>query len=166
MILKHMNILILNGTPDLFYTDFERHLEKYKTMLHHLGYYVRVFQLNQIMNEHDAFGYLARAIPEADAVLFTSPLVNGKVSDLIQKMHKTLSDNTGDHGTSVNRKNPLVAMITLGEDCENVDIPEDMLLHISSHQRHVVIRSRTHTEAVFETIRNIRAQKAISELVS
>lgn len=161
-----MNILILNGTPDLFYTDFERHLEKYKAMLHHLGYYVRVFQLNQIMNEHEAFGYVARAIPEADAVLFASPLVNGKVTDLIQKMHRALSDNTDEDGSLVNRNNPLVAMITLGEDCEDVVIPEDMLLQISSHPRHVVIRSRTHTEAVFETIRNIRAQKAVTEFAS
>jgi hypothetical protein len=161
-----MNILILNSTPDLFYTDFERHLEKYKRMLHHLGYYVRVFQLSQIINEHEAFGYLARAIPEADAVLFASPHVNGNVSDLIQKMHRSLSDNTDGEGASANRKNLLVAMITLGEDCENVVIPEEMLLKISSHQRHVVIRSRTHTDAVFETIRNIRAQKAVSELAS
>ncbi len=161
-----MNILILNGTPDLFYTDFERHLEKYKAMLHHLGYYVRVFQLNQIMNEHVAFGYITRAIQEADAVLFASPLVNGKVSDLIQKMHRVLTENTDGDGTSVKRNSPLVAMITLGEDCDKVVIPEDMMLHISSHQRHVVIRSRTHTEAVFETIRNIRAQKAVSELAS
>ncbi len=164
-----MNIVILNGSPDLFQNDFERHLEKYRVMLHHLGYYIRIFRLSQIMNEeerdHAALTYVSRAIDESDIVLFASPYINHKVAELIHKTHQALSVLQAEKNRGILEINvrPILAMITIGADCDQIVMPEN--LNFNAHAGHIMIQSKTHTEAVFETIKSIRTQKAVSECV-
>lgn len=165
-----MNIVILNGSPDLFQKDFERQLEIYRVMLHHLGYYIRIFQLSQIMNEEkrdlSALTYVSRAIDESDIVLFASPYINHKVTELIHKTHQALSVLQEDKERKILEMSarPVLAVITIGADCDQVVMPEN--LNFNTHAGHIMIQSRTHTEAVFETIKRFKTQTAVSEYAS
>jgi hypothetical protein len=73
-------------------------------------------------------------------------------------MHEALSNDISYNN------NPLRAIITLGDDCDDVGIPGEMLMR--SLPGYVMIKGRTHTEAVYETIRNIKTKKAVSEFAS
>jgi hypothetical protein len=94
-----MNILVLNGNPDMENAAFDSYVHSYQLRLHKMGHYVKTYQLREMKiasiegaNEHpiqgehfltaDDLRYIINSLKETDLLVFASPLINGHISEL------------------------------------------------------------------------------------
>jgi|WetSurMetagenome_2_1015567.scaffolds.fasta_scaffold20507_4 hypothetical protein len=185
-----MNIVILNGTPEHRYPEFESYVQKYQVMLHHLGYYIKIYHLHHISFpggeqqeylplESSGFSlkYIMGSIKEANLVVFVSPLIEGHFSEPMQRIQQNISSYFAPEETSIQAMNPELSLpkfgvITMRE--KNTD-DQNLLFNRLSQERTAanlhtllsffILTGIKHTEAVFETIRIIKTQQAVPEFI-
>lgn len=181
-----MNILILNGTPDYSYPGFERYLGQYQLKLHHLGHYAKKFDLRDFEFSHPDttfisgdFKYILNSIKDADLLVFTSPFIRGRISELTltvqngiaayyQMQHKS---NPVENYTRV-KKIPLFGAIVMPE---NDSEEQDILLSKLTQQRiatdlktqlsFFITSQDNFARAIYETLQLIKYRDAYADVI-
>jgi len=113
-----MNILMLNGNPDFKHDDFEAYLDKYQNSLHHLGHYIKSFQLKNLDLISD-IRYILNCLKDTDLLVFATPMINEHISTLTFNIQESIirhfqeASLVSDHftGTPPKKQIPLFGMI-------------------------------------------------------
>jgi hypothetical protein len=117
-----MNILLLNGNPDFKHNDFEAYLDKYQNSLHHLGHYIRSFQLKNLDLISD-IRYILNCLKDTDLLVFATPMINERISALTSNIQESIIRHfqelpaASDHLGSIAQEKqiPLFGMIVQAE---------------------------------------------------
>jgi hypothetical protein len=132
-----MNILMLNGNPDFKHDDFEAYLDKYQNSLHHLGHYIKSFQLKNLdlLNDNR---YIMNCLKETNLLVFATPMINERISGLTFTIQESIIRHykeinaASDHDTAQENQIPLFGMIMKPEkDCKD----HSLLLNKLSQER-------------------------------
>jgi hypothetical protein len=109
-----MNIVVLNGNPEVENTAFDRYLEGYQLKLHKAGHYVKTFRLREMkiscppetadtlpirqgVDTEDDVRYILNCLTETDLLVWASPLKEGLIpvlTKLVQnRVNRYFKDN-------------------------------------------------------------------------
>jgi len=182
-----MNILILNGSLDLNYAAFDRYMHNYQLKLHHLGHYVKAFQLRTLDISHNNgytgvtgdINYIFNSLNDADLVVFACPLINGHISDLISKIQDSIvlhfqqmqKKSSNFNFTEVFRM-PLFGVVVMPESGSN---EHELLLNKLTQERiatnirtilsFFITTSLNQADAVCETLESAHYRDAYNDAV-
>lgn len=144
-----MNIVVLNGNPDIENTVFDHYLEGYQLKLHKAGHYIRTFRLREMRIScpaetdgalsyrqaglaADDVRYIFNSLQETDLLVWASPLkqglfplltkmVQGRVNSYFQ--HRLPSQVTAWSDSEALNHIPLIGVILQPEsDTTNQDV--------------------------------------------
>jgi hypothetical protein len=109
-----MNIVVLNGNPEVEDATFDGYLEGYQLKLHKAGHYVKTFRLREMKicgspatgntasnHQQDAAGddvrYVLNSLPETDLLVWASPLKQGLIPMLTRMVQGRVNRYFQDH---------------------------------------------------------------------
>lgn len=153
-----MNIVVLNGNPEIENTAFDHYMEGYQLKLHKAGHYVKTFHLREMRiscptGTGDALScrqaglavddvrYIFNSLQETDLLVWASPLkqglfprlakmVQGRVNTYIQ--HRLPSQASAWSGSEALNHIPLIGVIL---QTESDTTPQDVILNRLTQER-------------------------------
>jgi multimeric flavodoxin WrbA len=181
-----MNILILNGSPDRSYGDFDRYIHFYQLKLHHLGHYVKKFVLRDMELSLDPentlftgdINYVFNSLKDADLIVFASPLINGRLSGLsiaVQRSitayyQKLFKSHSREKFTSIFTMPLFGAVVMPDQGISEHEIllnkltQERIATNLSTMMSFFITTKENFTEAIFETLEIIKCRDAYADV--
>jgi hypothetical protein len=178
-----MNILMLNGNPDLENAYFDSYIHGYQLRLHKMGHYVKTYQLREmkitgreeaneqlLQGEHfmiaDDVRYIINSLKETDLLVLASPLIKGHISALtrlaqnkiIRYFQNTLTAKSNQWPDAVNMyRVPLIGLIL---QPESAIAQQEILLNKLIQER---VAANLHTILSFLLTTKSSPAEAVSE---